>query len=190
MRTVQLNHTAVHASDRYLSAEFLAAMPGLRIGAPFGPFLPVDLGNGVTLDYHEKRDEPIRSQHYAFLVPDERFASMLARPEAVRVTYYADPAHTEPGRTNHCSADAVRTSPTRTAATWRSRPGRTSARSRRLPEAPTGPARRGGTFGPRRAGPGASRVSGRADAVSGLVRPPREDRTRRAAIGCLGIHEW
>ncbi|MFH7334243.1 VOC family protein [Streptomyces sp. KHY 26] len=101
MRTVQLNHTAVHASDRYLSAEFLAAMPGLRIGAPFGPFLPVDLGNGVTLDYHEKRDEPIRSQHYAFLVPDERFASMLARLEAVRFTYYADPAHTEPGRTNH-----------------------------------------------------------------------------------------
>ncbi|MGW2857415.1 VOC family protein, partial [Streptomyces sp. NPDC001215] len=61
---VQLNHTAVYASDRQLSAEFLAVVLGLKGGAPFGPFLPVDLGNGVTLDYYEKRDEAIQSQHY------------------------------------------------------------------------------------------------------------------------------
>ncbi|NBE53246.1 VOC family protein [Streptomyces boluensis] len=95
-----LNHLAVFASDRQLSAEFLAAILGLRVGAPFGPFLPVDLGNGVTLDYYEKRDEPIQSQHYAFLVPEERFDGMIARLDAVGVTYYADPNHTEPGRIN------------------------------------------------------------------------------------------
>jgi catechol 2,3-dioxygenase-like lactoylglutathione lyase family enzyme len=97
---VHLNHTAVFAKDRRLSAEFLAAILGLRVGAPFGPFLPVDLGNGVTLDYYEKSDEPIQSQHYAFLVPDARFDSMIARLEAVGVTYFADPSHTEPGRIN------------------------------------------------------------------------------------------
>lgn len=97
---VQLNHTVVYASDRHLSAEFIAAILGLTVGAPFGPFLPVDLGNGVTLDYYEKRDEPIQSQHYAFLVPDARFDAMTARLEAVGVTYYADPSHTEPGRIN------------------------------------------------------------------------------------------
>lgn len=70
---VQLNHTAVYASDRYLSAEFLSVVLGLKVGAPFGPFLPVDLGNGVTLDHCEKRNEPIQSQHYAFLIPDEQF---------------------------------------------------------------------------------------------------------------------
>ncbi|MFH9676234.1 VOC family protein [Streptomyces sp. NPDC017405] len=96
----QLNHTAVYASDRHLSAEFLAAILGLKVGAPFGPFLPVDLGNGVTLDYYEKRDEPIQSQHYAFLVPDEQFDAMIARLEAVGVTYYADPSHTQAGQTN------------------------------------------------------------------------------------------
>ncbi|GGW97565.1 VOC family protein [Streptomyces lomondensis] len=95
-----LNHTAVYASDRWLSAEFLAAVLGLEVGAPFGPFLPVDLGNGVTLDYYEKRDEPIQSQHYAFLVPEERFDAMITRLEALGVTYYADPSHTEPGRVN------------------------------------------------------------------------------------------
>ncbi|MEV7179660.1 VOC family protein [Kitasatospora sp. NPDC093679] len=98
--TVQLNHTAVYARDRRVSAAFLAGILGLEVGAPFGPFLPVDLGNGVTLDYYEKRDEPIQSQHYAFLVPDEDFQAMIDRLEAAAVTYYADPGHTAPGRTN------------------------------------------------------------------------------------------
>ncbi|MFF4409177.1 VOC family protein [Streptomyces sp. NPDC001262] len=98
--TVQLNHTAVYAKDRQLSAEFIAVILGLRVGAPFGPFLPVGLGNGVTLDYYEKTDEPVQSQHYAFLVPEEQFDLMIARLEAVGVTYYADPRHSEPGRIN------------------------------------------------------------------------------------------
>ncbi|GAB3649797.1 VOC family protein [Streptomyces sparsus] len=100
LNSVQLNHTVVHATDRRLSAEFLAAILGLEVGAPFGPFLPVDLGNGVTLDYYEMRDEPIQSQHYAFLVPDARFDAMIARLEAVGVIHYADPSHREPGRVN------------------------------------------------------------------------------------------
>ncbi|MGW2057207.1 VOC family protein [Streptomyces sp. NPDC001840] len=100
MTAVQLNHTAVYASDRHLSAEFIAAVLGLKVSAPFGPFLPVDLGNGVTLDYYEKRDEPIQSQHYAFLVPEDQFDVMIARLKALDITYYADPGHTEPGRTN------------------------------------------------------------------------------------------
>ncbi|MEU1891797.1 MULTISPECIES: VOC family protein [Streptomyces] len=98
--TVQLNHTAVYAKDRRLSAEFIAAILGVEVAAPFGPFLPVDLGNGVTLDYYELTDEPIQAQHYAFLVPDEQFDAMIARLEAVGVTYYADPNHTEPGAIN------------------------------------------------------------------------------------------
>ncbi|WP_217553527.1 VOC family protein [Streptomyces sp. GbtcB6] len=97
---VQLNHTAVYASDRHFSAGFLATILGLEVGAPLGPFLPMDLGNGVTLDYYEKRDEPIQSQHYAFLVPEERFDGMISRLETAGVTYYADPQHTQPGRTN------------------------------------------------------------------------------------------
>ncbi|MEG8280263.1 VOC family protein [Streptomyces sp. AHA2] len=96
----RLDHTVVYASDRRLSAEFLATVLGLEVGAPFGPFLPVDLGNGVTLDYYEKRDEPVQPQHYAFLVPEEQFDTMIARLETLGVTYYADPSHTEPGRVN------------------------------------------------------------------------------------------
>ncbi len=97
---IELNHTAVHARDRQVSAGFLAGILGLEVGAPFGPFLPVDLDTGVTLDYYEKRDEPIQPQHYAFLVPEEGFDAMIARLEAAGVTYYADPGHTDPGRVN------------------------------------------------------------------------------------------
>ncbi|MQY07475.1 VOC family protein [Actinomadura macrotermitis] len=100
MQHVQLNHTVVHARDRRVSAEFLAGILGLEVGAPFGPFLPIDLGNGVTLDYYEKTDEPIQGQHYAFLVPEDAFDAMIARLERIGVTYYADPHHTEPGRAN------------------------------------------------------------------------------------------
>lgn len=98
--TVQLNHTVVYAKNRELSAEFIAAVLGLGVGAPFGPFLPVDLGNGVTLDYYELTGEPIQSQHYAFQVPDDQFDAMIARLKALGVTYYADPSHTEPGAIN------------------------------------------------------------------------------------------
>ncbi|MYS85021.1 VOC family protein [Embleya scabrispora] len=97
---VQLNHTAIYAKDRRSAAEFFATILGLEVGTPFGPFVPIELGNGVTLDYYEKRDEPIQSQHYAFLVPDGQFDGMIARLKALGVTYYADPHHTRPGAIN------------------------------------------------------------------------------------------
>ncbi|MEU5657094.1 VOC family protein [Streptomyces sp. NPDC047737] len=100
VEAVQLDHHAVYAGDRSLSAEFIATVLGLEVGPPFGPFLPVDLGNGVTLDYYELRDEPVQPQHYAFLVPDAQFDTMIARLVALGVTYYADPRHGEPGRIN------------------------------------------------------------------------------------------
>jgi catechol 2,3-dioxygenase-like lactoylglutathione lyase family enzyme len=100
MTHIQLNHTNIYARDRQVSADFLAAVLGLAVGTPFGPFLPVDLGNGVTLDFYEKRDEPIQSQHYAFLVPEESFDGMIDRLEALGVGYYADPHHSEPGKVN------------------------------------------------------------------------------------------
>lgn len=79
--TVELNPTTVYATDRQLSAESIAAVLGPKVGAPFGPFSPVDLGNGLTLDRSKKRHEPIRPQHCAFLVPDQRFGTMITRLE-------------------------------------------------------------------------------------------------------------
>ncbi|MFI8962926.1 VOC family protein [Streptomyces sp. NPDC053493] len=97
---VELNHTVIHARDKRASAEFLAEVLGLEVGAPFGPFLPVDTGNGVTLDYYEAADGDFTPGHYAFLVPDEEFDAMIGRLDRMRVTHYADPQHTEPDRIN------------------------------------------------------------------------------------------
>ncbi|MFD0369797.1 VOC family protein [Streptomyces sp. NPDC059071] len=98
--TVELNHTVVYARDKRASAEFLAEVLGLEVGAPFGPFVPVDTGNGVTLDYYDAGDTAFRPSHYAFLVPDEEFDAMIGRLERMKVTYYADPSHNEPGQIN------------------------------------------------------------------------------------------
>lgn len=65
---VELNHTIVAARDRRASAEYLANLLGLEVGPPYGPFLPVETSNGVTLDFMESGDPEITSQHYAFLV--------------------------------------------------------------------------------------------------------------------------
>ncbi|MFF6776859.1 VOC family protein [Streptomyces sp. NPDC012637] len=97
---VELNHTVIFSRDKRASAEFLAEVLGLEVGAPFGPFVPVDTGNGVTLDYYDAGDTAFTPGHYAFLVPDEEFDTMIGRLERMKVTYYADPSHSEPGRTN------------------------------------------------------------------------------------------
>ena len=52
-----------------MSAELLAHLLGLSVGRPVGPFLPVQLANGVTLDFYQSPPgDPIAPQHYAFLV--------------------------------------------------------------------------------------------------------------------------
>ncbi|MFF2039588.1 VOC family protein [Kitasatospora sp. NPDC058170] len=97
---VELNHTIVHARDSRESAEFLAGILGLEVGAPWGPFIPVATGNGVTLDFASIPAESIVMQHYAFLLPDEEFDAALARIEAGGIVYYADPQMKQPGEIN------------------------------------------------------------------------------------------
>lgn len=97
---VELNHTIVFAKDRTASAEFLAHILGLEVGPPFGPFLPINTGNGVTLDY-ASTERDVAPQHYAFLVTEEEFDGIFARIEAAGITYYPGPSFADPGQINH-----------------------------------------------------------------------------------------
>ena len=97
--SVQLNHTIVHARDKRRSAEFLAGLLGLPGPAPFGPFLVVQVANGVSLDFADDAG-PIHPQHYAFLVTEEEFDRILERIRAAGLEYWADPFHRLPGRIN------------------------------------------------------------------------------------------
>jgi catechol 2,3-dioxygenase-like lactoylglutathione lyase family enzyme len=99
--SVDLNHTIIRARDKTASARFLATILGLEVGPPFGPFLPVETGNGVTLDFADGDGEEITSQHYAFLVSEAEFDAILGRIQQAGLAYWADPFHREGGRINH-----------------------------------------------------------------------------------------
>lgn len=97
---VELNHTIVLARDPRATAEFFASILGLEVGAPLGPFTPVETSNGVTLDFAESSGQ-IASQHYAFLVSEEEFDAIFERIQQAGLDYWADPHHQQPARINH-----------------------------------------------------------------------------------------
>ena len=97
--SIELNHTIVHARDPQASATFLAEMLGLPPPVRFGPFHAVALHNGVTLDYIEA-DRQLTIEHYAFLVSEDEFDQIFDRIRSRGLSFWADPAHREPGRIN------------------------------------------------------------------------------------------
>jgi len=100
---VELDHTIVAARDSHASASFLAGILGLDPPTPSGPFMMVQLTNGVTLDFADTV-AGVHPQHYAFLVGDTEFDAIFDRLQALNITYYADPQHQQPGEMNHRDA--------------------------------------------------------------------------------------
>ena len=98
--TVQLNHTIVAAHDKKASARFLADILGLEVSPQYGPFIPVEIANGVTLDYADS-SATITPQHYAFLVSEDDFDTIFGRIREAGLTYWADPYHRRAGEINH-----------------------------------------------------------------------------------------
>lgn len=98
--SVELNHTIVTARDRQASAAFLADVLGLAAPTPFGPFMVVELANGVSLDFADAGGGDITPQHYAFLVSEAEFDEILGRIQARGLPYRADPHGRRPGEIN------------------------------------------------------------------------------------------
>ncbi|GGV19986.1 hypothetical protein GCM10010182_47230 [Actinomadura cremea] len=98
--SIELNHTIVHARDASASAAFLAGILGMPVEDRWGPFQPLTLANGITLDYLDAPAQ-IQPQHYAFLVNDAEFDAAFARIRAAGLTYYAGPRHDRPNEINH-----------------------------------------------------------------------------------------
>ena len=97
--SVQLNHTIVWCRDKRRSATFLAEILGLSQPVRFGPFLVVELGNGVSLDFHET-DGEIAAQHYAFLLGEDEFDQVFGRIRERRLAHWADPGQERAGKIN------------------------------------------------------------------------------------------
>ena len=98
--TIQLNHTIVAARDSELSARFLTDLFDLPAAVPFGPFLAVEMANGVTLDYLDSEGS-IASQHYAFLGSEAEFDAIYGRIQQQGLEHWADPGRSRPGEINH-----------------------------------------------------------------------------------------
>jgi catechol 2,3-dioxygenase-like lactoylglutathione lyase family enzyme len=96
----KLNHTIVAARDKKASALFLSEILGLSPPMLLGPFALVTVGDELTLDFIDSKDE-IRSQHYAFLVSETEFDQVFARIEERRLAYWADPYQRRRDQINH-----------------------------------------------------------------------------------------
>jgi len=101
--TVTLNHTIVWCRDNRRSAAYLTGVLGLAEAVPFGPFMVVEMGNGVSLDFHVfyDPDGEIASQHYAFLVTEAEFDQIFERVCTAGQDYFADPGLHNQGEINH-----------------------------------------------------------------------------------------
>ena len=95
---LRLNHTIVAARDRDASARFAAEVLGLPAPVVVGPFAVVQVGD-TSLDFVAS-DDPIASQHYAFLANEDEFDEIFRRIRDRGLTYWADPHRSDPGRIN------------------------------------------------------------------------------------------
>jgi catechol 2,3-dioxygenase-like lactoylglutathione lyase family enzyme len=96
----KLNHTIVHARDKRASAAFLSEILGLPAPVPFGPFMGVQTGNEVTLDFLDADDSEFIVEHYAFLISEAEFDEIFARIRSRKLPYWADPAQRQRGKIN------------------------------------------------------------------------------------------
>jgi len=96
---VKLNHTIVTVRDKHESATFLSEILGVGKPVPFGPFLVVQVDNDVSLDFADDHG-PVHSQHYAFLVDEDRFDEIFSRIRERGLIYWADPFRRHQGEIN------------------------------------------------------------------------------------------
>ena len=85
--TIHLDHLMVPSRDKVAAAKLLAAL----LGVPWsetgvGPFAPVFVNAGLTIDFDEWSD-PVPMIHYCFRVDDDNFDGILGRIKAAGIPY-------------------------------------------------------------------------------------------------------
>lgn len=96
-----LDHLIVPSKDRVAGARLLAQLLGVpwaEQGA-VGPFSPVYVNEGLTLDF-DQWDDPIPRLHYCFRVGQDEFDEILARLKAAGIPYRSLPHGREDSTVN------------------------------------------------------------------------------------------
>lgn len=86
---IVLDHTIVPAHDKVASAQFFARIFGLKYEGLWGHFAPIQVNETLTLDFDER--DNFEPHHYAFLVTDEEFDTILRRVQEAGIPYGSDP---------------------------------------------------------------------------------------------------
>jgi catechol 2,3-dioxygenase-like lactoylglutathione lyase family enzyme len=99
--TVHLDHFLVPIRDRVASAKFLAGLLGVTWAeSGVGPFSPVYVNDGLTLDFDEAEGEfPI--QHYCFRVTQPEFDEILGRIKSAGIAFRSLPHGPDDFTINH-----------------------------------------------------------------------------------------
>jgi hypothetical protein len=85
--TVHLDHLMVPARDKLASARRVAELLGVPWSpAGIGPFVPVYLNDGLTLDFDEW-SEPLPKIHFCFRVSEAEFDAILGRIRAAGIAF-------------------------------------------------------------------------------------------------------
>ncbi len=86
--TIHLDHTIVPSRSKIASAKLLAELLGVAWAeaAGAGPFSPVYVNEGLTLDFIET-DEAFPIYHFCFRVEQHDFDAILGRIKAAGIDY-------------------------------------------------------------------------------------------------------
>ncbi len=95
---IALDHTIVPSRDKEAGARFFAKMFGLEYSGPWGHFAPVKVGS-TSFDWDNR--ERFESHHYAFLVTDEEFDTILGRVQSEGIKYGSGPTRQDDMEINH-----------------------------------------------------------------------------------------
>ncbi len=88
--TVYLDHFLVPARHKAASAKLLAKLLGVPWAKADGPFCPVYVNDGLTLDFDET-EGPFPVHHYCFRVGQAEFDAILERIKAAGIEYRSNP---------------------------------------------------------------------------------------------------
>jgi hypothetical protein len=88
----QLDHLIVPSKNRVAAAQMLAHLLGVAWSeqAAVGPFSPVYVNQGLTLDFDEW-PEPVPKQHYCFRVSEPEFDAIFERIQAAGLAFRSSP---------------------------------------------------------------------------------------------------
>jgi hypothetical protein len=85
--TIELDHVIVSARDQRAAARQLAELLGVAWAeSGVGPFSPVYLNDGLTLDFIDDPG-PFPVQHFCFRLGEDEFDAVLARLQAAGIGY-------------------------------------------------------------------------------------------------------